>query len=210
MPGSFERRRSGAGQSAGRPLAGCGGGPAGTPRRPPGSPPPPPGWSFGQAARPAPGPRRRSRRPAPLPVSDAVEAGRPARPATLVDTGRDGVGDAAAAQQPPGRLVAVATVGPQVVGPLARSTASVWPGHPDGVQQRLELGRVVSLPGREHDRQGAALAVDGQVQLGGQPAPTMPQRLIMRVRGPLFGRRCSLPGGRRQRAGGHAPRCCRR
>src|SRR5829696_982390 len=75
-----------------------------------------------------------------LPVSAAVEAGRPARPATLVDAGRDGVGDAAAAQQPPARLVAVATVGQQVLGPLARSTASVWPGHPDGVQQRLELG----------------------------------------------------------------------
>jgi hypothetical protein len=53
-----------------------------------------------------------------LPVADAVEAGRPARPATLVDAGRDGVGDAAAAKQPPARLVAVATVGQQVSGRL--------------------------------------------------------------------------------------------
>ena len=145
-----------------------------------------------------------------LPVADAVEAGRPARPATLVDAGRDGVGDAAAAQQPPARLVAVATVGQQMVGPLARSTASVWPRQPDGVQQRLELGRVVSLPGVSMTAKGRPLPSTARCSLVVSPPRLCPSASSCGCVVPLFGRRGSLPGGRRRRAGGHAPRCCRR
>jgi hypothetical protein len=122
-----------------------------------------------------------------LAVADRVKAWWTARSAALVDPGRDGVADAAAAQQPAASGVAVTPVGQQMPRQFARAATPTRPWHPDGIQQRLQLGALMALPRREGDRQRPPFAVHGQVQLGGQPAPAVPQRLILRVRAPPFG-----------------------
>jgi hypothetical protein len=65
-----------------------------------------------------------------LPVAERVEAGWSAGPAALIDPGRDGVGDATPAQQPPAGAVAVARSASRCSGrlrgrpcPLGRGTA---------------------------------------------------------------------------------------
>jgi site-specific DNA recombinase len=119
-----------------------------------------------------------------------VERKRPTRPpgttSTLVGPLRDGVTDATAAQQPPAGRIAVGLVADQMVGPLARSAPPAGAGHPDRVQHRLELGRVVPLTRGEHHAKRPAAAVAAQVDLGGQPAPGPAERLGLVMRNPLL------------------------
>jgi hypothetical protein len=57
----------------------------------------------------------------------------------------------------------------------------------EAIEHRFELGAVVALAWREHDQEGVALAIAGQVQLGRQPAPAPHARFVGRMRtAPLF------------------------
>src|SRR5215218_432418 len=115
------------------------------------------------------------------PVVLPVKGQRPTRPpgttGALVRPLRDGVGNAAAAQQPPAGRVAVRLVADQMIGPLARPAPAAGTGHRDRVQNRLELGRVVPLTRGEHHAKRPAAAVAAQVELGGQPTPGAAERL---------------------------------
>jgi hypothetical protein len=106
-------------------------------------------------------------------------ADHPAGPGLLlVGALGDGVGDPPPAQQPPTCRVAVAAVGDQVRGPLARSPRPTGARDPDGIQQRPELGALMALAGGDQNRQWAAVAVAGQVDLGGEPTAATPQCLV--------------------------------
>ena len=102
----------------------------------------------------------------------------PARPELLlVGALGDGVGDPPLAQQPTAGRVAVAPVGDQVVGALARPTQP-RPGHPDRIQQRFQLGAFMALTGGDHHGQRTAAAIGDQVDLGGEPTPAASQGLV--------------------------------
>jgi hypothetical protein len=62
------------------------------------------------------------------------------------------------------------------VGPPARAGGPAA-GDRDLIEQRQQLRVVVGLPGGEPDGHGQPAAVDGQVQLGGQPAAGAPEGL---------------------------------
>lgn len=55
-------------------------------------------------------------------------------------------------------------------GRLRAWAAGVGSRNADPVEDLTECGGVVDIAGREHDGQGQAPAVDGEVDLGGQPA----------------------------------------
>ena len=92
----------------------------------------------------------------------------------------DGGADAAAAQQPTVGAAAVGLVGQHPVGP-GTGTARAQPRHPDTVQHCLELRGVATLASGEHDRQRPLALFDRQVQLGGQPTPRAPERVVGRL-----------------------------
>lgn len=50
--------------------------------------------------------------------------------------------------------------------------------HADLLQHGFELRQVAALPGRDHDRHGLLALLDGQVQLGGEPAARPSQSVI--------------------------------
>ncbi len=54
-------------------------------------------------------------------------------------------------------------------------------GHPDPLQDRLELRRVAPLTGSDHNRQRLLTLLGGQVQLRGQPAPRPADPVIVRL-----------------------------
>jgi hypothetical protein len=125
--------------------------------------------------------------PVASPVGDPVEA----RPAALVRLGGDHRSDPTAAQQPPRTRIRVPLVPGQLGRPRARPTParpSIGPGPLDRptIQQRLQLGDLMTLTWSGQDHQWAAAPVGAQVQLGAQPAPTAPKRLILRADDPLF------------------------
>jgi hypothetical protein len=68
--------------------------------------------------------------------------------------------------------------GRQPGAPAACGPARPWPGHPDGVQQRPKLGALVALAGGDQRGQWAAVAVAGQMELGGQSAAAAPEGLV--------------------------------
>ena len=83
-------------------------------------------------------------------VAHRIHPGRPATPSAPAGPGGllvrplgDGVGDPPLTQQPTAGAEAVAPIGDQVRRALAGPTRP-WPGHPDGVQQRLQLGARVA------------------------------------------------------------------
>ena len=86
----------------------------------------------------------------------------------------------------------VSLIGQQQVRALAGPSAG-RPADGDGVQDREQVGVVPGLATAKQHRQRPAAAVDGQVDLGAQPAPGAAQRLSGRYRNP--GRR-GLPGCR--------------
>jgi hypothetical protein len=102
------------------------------------------------------------------------------------------VGDPAAAQRGPGAVMGVSLIGQQQVRALAGPTAG-RPADGDGIQDREQVRVVPGLALAEQDGQRPATAVNGQMNLGAQPAPGAAQRLPGRYRNP--GRR-GLPGCR--------------
>jgi hypothetical protein len=119
-----------------------------------------------------------------VPVTHRIHAGRPATASTtprssclLVGPLGDRVGDPPPAQQPAAGRVAVAAVGNQVRWTLTGTTRP-WPGHPDGIQQRPQLGALVPLAGGDQQPQRPAAAITSQVDLGGEPATATAQCLV--------------------------------
>jgi hypothetical protein len=109
----------------------------------------------------------------------------PASPSLLlVGPLGDGVGDPALAQQPAAGGVAVAAVGNQMSWPLAGPPQPSWARDPDGVQQRPQLGALMTLAGGDQHGQRPATAISGQMDLGGEPAPATTQCLIRLSRRP--------------------------
>ncbi len=119
-----------------------------------------------------------------LAVVDWVEKWRPAATGTalpavvcLVGLVRDGATDPASAQ-----VGAVLAGGVRLVGPHA-IRADAWPtrsdaGHADLFQHGFKLRRVSTLPCRHHDRHEFLTLLDGQVELGGEPAARPSQPVI--------------------------------
>lgn len=62
------------------------------------------------------------------------------------------------------------------------------PGHPDRLQGWLELRGVTPLPGRDQHRQRLLPLLDGEVDLGGQPASGTSETMVGRLDGPTAGR----------------------
>jgi hypothetical protein len=62
------------------------------------------------------------------------------------------------------------------------------PGHSDRLQNRLELRGVTPLLGRDHDGQPLLPLLDGEVDLGGEPAPGPSESMIGRLDGDSTGR----------------------
>jgi hypothetical protein len=89
------------------------------------------------------------------------------------------VGDAPPAEQSPTPLEAVASVGEQVGGPLARPAGCAlrtWYAH--RVEQFLKLGAAVALTGSHDHRERATFAVTGEVDLGRKASPAASQSLV--------------------------------
>jgi hypothetical protein len=119
-----------------------------------------------------------------LPVAHQVDHRRPATPSATPSAGgllvgplRDGVGDPPLAQQPAAGGVAVAAVGDEMGWPFARATQG-RPGHPDGVQQRLQLGALMALASSDQHHQRPAAAITSQMELGRQATPAASQCLV--------------------------------
>jgi hypothetical protein len=121
------------------------------------------------------------------PGRSSAVSGVPGTPLALVTPLWDGVRNAAPPQQPPAPREAVTSVGDKMLGSFA------WPPggalrahHPDGVEHHSELGALVALA-RGHDhRQRSPSPAASQMQLGRQPSPAPPERLVLRVGDPLF------------------------
>jgi hypothetical protein len=83
---------------------------------------------------------------------------------------RDGALDPAPAQ-----VGTVSTGGVGLIGadPIRAGTRAATTGtrHPDAFQHRPELRGIAPLPGGDHQRQRLLPVLDGQMHLGGQPAP---------------------------------------
>ncbi len=82
---------------------------------------------------------------------------------------------------------------PQWAGPRPAPTE---PGHPDRVQNRLELRTVTPLPGGDQQRQGLLALLACQMDLRGEPAPRPPQTVVVRLDGdPTRWFLCPAPSG---------------
>ena len=93
------------------------------------------------------------------------------------------VGDAPLAQQPSAGGVAVAAISDQMGWPFAGPPRPARPRHPDGIQQRLQLGALMALAGGDQHGQGPPAAITGQMELGRQPTAATPQCLVQIDRG---------------------------
>jgi hypothetical protein len=94
----------------------------------------------------------------------------------------DGVGDAAPAQQLATTLKAVAPVGDNMMRALARpARATCGARHTYLIEKSLKLRAAVALSGCHDYRERAALAVAGEVHLGGESASAASQSLIFGV-----------------------------
>lgn len=82
-------------------------------------------------------------------------------------------------------LAVIALVGQHIPAALARATLAAWQA--DLLQQRHEVARVGLFTGRQHDSQREAVAVAGQMYLGGQTASTAAETVVSRfLRAPFF------------------------
>lgn len=120
-----------------------------------------------------------------LAVVDLVELRRSATAGTafltvadLVGFLRDGAADTTSAQVGTVRAGAVGLICPDLVRPGARSARS-RAGYPDGLQDRLELRAVVPVTGGDDERERLLPLLDGQVQLGGQPAARASETVVV-------------------------------
>lgn len=142
--------------------------------------------------------------------------------ADLVGPFGDGVTDAPPSQPGADRSGAVALVAQDMGGPQA-GTPRAGAGHPDRFQYGGELGAVVGVPAREHEGQGSASGVAGQVDLACQaasgasesgnvepPCPPTPGAAAAGCTRPPAGRTGPARGSRRCRRRCGSRRCRRR
>lgn len=122
-----------------------------------------------------------------LAVVDRVEAGWPAAPgaellavACLVGLVGNRAADPAATQVGAVLAGGVRLVRPHTIRAYPRA-ARPDPGHADLCQYGFELRRVPTLPCRHDDRHGLLALLDGQVQLGGEPAARPSQSVIAKL-----------------------------
>jgi hypothetical protein len=120
------------------------------------------------------------------PINLSVEARTPTwtRGATLflVFAFGDGVGDVPPAQQLATTLEAVASVGDHMMRSLPRPARRTCGGcSPYFIEKSLKLRAAVALSGSHDHRERTALAVAGEVHLGGESAIAAPQSLIFGV-----------------------------
>jgi hypothetical protein len=90
------------------------------------------------------------------------------------------------AEQASTARIAIALVGDDAIWAPPRAPASARSRNADSLQDRLQLGTVMSLSWRDHHRKRASLAVAGQVELGRQPAAAAAEPLVGGVLDPLF------------------------
>lgn len=111
----------------------------------------------------------------------------PGRPlGALVTALRDRMRDLPRPQEPPTAEIAVAFVRNHSVGPGAGSSPSAGAWNPNAVEHRRQLGAIMALSRRNHDRERASLAVTGEMELGGESTAAASQALVRRVLKPLF------------------------
>jgi len=118
-------------------------------------------------------------------IDSFVEEERPSWPncslRTLVASLWNGVRDLSLPQPAATAWVTVALVGDDAVGAGPRSAAATRSGDPDAVEDRSQLGAVMMLPWRNHDREGSPFSVTGQMELGGQPSSATSEALVHQV-----------------------------
>lgn len=124
---------------------------------------------------------------------------------------RDHMPDPAPPQRSATLRIAVSLVARHLLRALPRSPS--LPGYPDPVQGRLQLGTVMALSCRQHDRERASTPVEGEVQLGGEATAAPSERFVFAgLLAPPFWPPRSRPwpgrGGRQRRADAPVPRCC--
>ena len=111
----------------------------------------------------------------------------PSRPLReLIAPLRNEVRDLAPSQHLATARVAVAFVSNEPIGtrPWASSSARSWDA--DAVQDGLQLGIVMALSRRDHDRERSPFAVAGQMHLARQPAATASEALVGGMADPFF------------------------
>jgi site-specific DNA recombinase len=120
-----------------------------------------------------------------LAIAGPVKGRRPAttRPfagaaGLLVVPLRDGVGDVAGAQGGAIGPAGIGLVPGQVIRSRAGPAAAARPGHPHGIDQPDQLASVGVLPRGQASGQVPTPTVADGVQLGAQPTPGAPQRLL--------------------------------
>jgi hypothetical protein len=113
------------------------------------------------------------------------QGGRAATPGTttcpvglLILTLGDGVRDPADTQRRPVGPAGIGLVAGQMLGAHPGPATATRPRHPHPVYQPDQLGGVGVLPRRESGGQVTATPVADRVELGGQPTPRPPQRLL--------------------------------
>jgi hypothetical protein len=123
-------------------------------------------------------------------VNDSVKDQRTTRSSRplhlLVVSLRDGVLDLSLAQPPSAARIAVALVGDDAVRAPPRASSPAGSRDADAVEDRHELGAVMAMPRRDHDRERPTLPVAGQVELGRQPSGAASQPFVRRVLDPLL------------------------
>ena len=80
---------------------------------------------------------------------------------------RDNGGDSASAQHPSSGPAGVGTVSDHGIG--TRTWVPAVTRHDDLIEHAFQHRLVVALPAGDHHRQWAAIAIDGGMNLGGQP-----------------------------------------
>jgi hypothetical protein len=98
---------------------------------------------------------------------------------------RNGVGNLPPAQQLTTARIAIAFVGDEVSGPRPWTPPPAWSWDMNSLQDRFQLGTVMSLSCRDHHRERASLAVAGYVELGRESASAAPESFVARVLDPL-------------------------
>jgi len=96
------------------------------------------------------------------------------------------VRDLPLAQQSATARVAIAFVGDDAVWarPWPSTSSRAW--DMDAAQHRFQLGTIVAVARRDHDRERSPLPVTGQMKLGGEPSTAPSESLVDRMLDPLF------------------------
>lgn len=123
-------------------------------------------------------------------IDRLVEGQRPTRPTgalrPLITTLRNGVWDVPPSEQLATARVTIPFVGDEPLRSRTRASTTTNPWHTNAVQDRRQLGTVMSLAGRDDNRERSSLAVAGQMHLARQPAAAAPESLVGEVADPFF------------------------